>query len=190
VAIRRFAATQVLVLIVSVPAGAVVPPPLLDTLAEHGCRNIPDDDEVLRYRDEWWVSLEPFTGGEGDFAFYCQSISDPASTSLVVVIRGESDVWKDCDSVVDSWRYEYAPHIPLGLEVIDIESLAVINAQSESGLYADLGRWWLASSRSDTPATPGPSGVNVPNPIIDTTGRQVGSLFTCYSGQWYAVGLD
>jgi hypothetical protein len=61
-----------------------VPAALSEALTEYGCVHIADDAEVLRNRDRWWVSLKPITGGDADFAFYCQSTADQLMSRLVV----------------------------------------------------------------------------------------------------------
>src|SRR5687767_7336862 len=99
----RIAATTVLVLVLSASGNGAVPAPLSEALAEYRCLHIADDAEVLRNRGRWWVSLKPFTGGDADFAFYCQAAADKLISRLVVVVRGENNPWRGCDAVVDSW---------------------------------------------------------------------------------------
>ena len=182
-AISGIAATQALALnlMLTAPAHGAAPPALTESLAEFGCRNIPDDDPVLRNRGEWWVSLEMFTGGDADFAFYCQSTTE-MRFSIIVVIREEVELWRDCDPVVASWQGASLTSFPMGLEVSDVIS--------DHPTYTDLSRWWLVSSSSNPIVTRGPEGVSVPNPIIDTTGQRAGSFYACYAGEWYAHGVD
>lgn len=178
----RIAAIPVLALALSAPAMGAVPPPLAQALAEHGCLQIADGAEVLRNRAAWWVSLSPFTGGDGDFAFFCQSATEPLFSRLVVVVRGENNPWRDCDAIVDSWREQSVPWFPY--------DLAVVRAATQHARHTDLGRWWLVSSSSDPTVTYGPAGVKVPDPVIDTTGGRAGALYACYSSRWYRIGLD
>jgi hypothetical protein len=160
-----------------------VPATLSAALAEHGCVHIADDAEVLRNRDRWWVSLKPFTGGDADFAFYCQSATDRLMARLVLVVKGEKNPWRGCDAVVDFWHERIRPWFPY--------DLTVVNAAGDASL-SDLSRWWLVSSSRNPKVTYGPAGVKVANPIIDTTRRSGGSgtLYACHSRQWYRIGLD
>lgn len=178
----RIAATQVLVLAVSASANGAVPAPLSEALAEYGCLHIADDADVLRNRNRWWVSLKPFTGGDSDFAFYCQAAADALTSRLVVVVRSENNPWRGCDSVIDSWHEQSVPWFPY--------DLAVANAAPQHARHTDLGRWWLVSSSSNPTVTYGPAGVKAPDPIIDTTGARAGTLYACYLRQWYRIGLD
>jgi len=171
-----------LLLSLSASVHAAVPAPLSAVLAQYGCSYIADDADVLRHRDRWWVSLKPFTGGDGDFTFYCQVAADPLSFRLMVVVGGENNLWRDCDPVVQSWR-DSPPWFPYGL--------AVDNASPHYARQTDLGRWWLVSSSSNANVTYGPVGVKVPEPIIDTVGSSgAGALYACYARQWYQIGLD
>jgi hypothetical protein len=157
-----------------------VPQELTGILAEHGCVQIADDAEVLKNRGRWWVSLKQITGGDADFAIYCLSPGDNYVSTLILVINGAYNPWRGCTPVVSSWSGRSS--FPLDLAIVDVTS-------TYSGIH-DLGSWWLASSASNPKATPGPARVNVPGPIIDTTGERAGSLFACYAGQWYRIGLD
>jgi hypothetical protein len=171
-----------LVLVLSASAISAVPVPLSEALAEYGCLDIADDAEVLRNRGRWWVSLQPFTGEDGDFAFYCQAAADPLFSRLVVVVRGENSPWRGCDAVVDFWREQSRPWFPYDLAVVDA-----------APQYAptDLGQWWLVSSSANPTVTFGPAGVKVADPIIDTTGVSgAGTLYACYLHEWYRIGLD
>lgn len=165
----------------AVSADGAVPALLSEALAEHRCVDIPDDAELLQNRNRWWFSLEPITGGARDFAFYCQDVADPLAFRLVLLIRGESNPWLGCESVVDSWR-ESRPWFPY--------DLAVVNAAPRYERHVDLGRWWLVSSSNSATVTYGPVGVTVSDPIIDTTGGSAGTLYACYSRHWYRIGLD
>jgi hypothetical protein len=128
----------------------------------------------------WWISLEPFTGGDADFAFYCQISGEKPLSRLVVVVRGEKNPWRGCNAVVDSWRERVSNWFPYDLVVVPRDSD-----------HTDLSKWWLVSSASNSKVTYGPAGVKVPEPIIDTIGNMgAGSLYACYSRQWYAIGLD
>jgi len=160
-----------------------VPAALSETLTEFGCVHIADDAEVLRNRDRWWVSLKPFTGGDADFAFYCQSAADKLMSKLVVVVRGEKNLWPGCDAIVDFWQGRSRPSFP--------NDLTVVNAPQDATL-TDLSRWWLVSSSRNPKVTYGPAGMKIADPIIDTTRRSGGSgtLYACYSRQWYRIGLD
>ena len=160
-----------------------VPAALSEALAKYGCLDIADDAEVLQNRDRWWVSLKPFTGGDADFAFYCQSAADKLMAELVVVVRGENNPWRGCAAIVDFWSGRSRPSFP--------NDLTVVNAPEDARL-TDLSRWWLVSSSSNPKVTYGRAGVKVPYPIIDTTRRSGGSgtLYACYSRQWYRIGLD
>jgi hypothetical protein len=180
----RIAATQVLGLLLSASAYGAVPAPLSEALAEYKCVHIADDAEVLQNRGRWWVSLQPFTGGDADFVFYCQATADRLTARLVVVVRGEKNPWRGCNSVVDSWNVgRSGPWFPYGLEVV--------NAPSEYQRRTDLSRWWLVRSASNPKVTYGPAGVKVPGPIIDTTGTSgAGSLYACHSRHWYRYGID
>ena len=160
-----------------------VPTALSAALAEHGCVHIADDAEVLRNRRRWWVSLEPFTGGDADVAFYCQSQADKLAARLIIVVRSEKNPWRGCDTVVDSWHERIRPWFPY--------DLAVLNALGAYREHGDLSRWWLVSSSRNVKVTYGPAGVNAPSPIIDTIGGGgAGTLYACYSRQWYRIGLD
>ena len=179
----RIATTIVIVLVSLASADAAVPAPLSEALAEYGCVHITDDAEVLRDRGGWWVSLKPFTGGDADFAFYCQAAADKLVSKLVVVVRGENSPWRGCDPVVDSWRERSVPWFPYGL--------AVVNTAPRYSRHTDLSRWWLVSSSRNPKVTYGPAGLKVADPIIDTTGSTgAGTLYACHSRQWYRIGLD
>lgn len=160
-----------------------VPAALSEALAKYECLDIADDAEVLQNRDRWWVSLKPFTGGDADFAFYCQSAADQLMAKLVVVVRGENNPWRGCDPIVDFWRGRSRPSFP--------NDLTVLNAPQDPR-HSDLSRWWLVSSSRNLKVTYGPAGVKVPDPIIDTTRRSGGSgtLYGCYSRNWYRIALD
>ena len=161
----------------------VVPAALSAALAEYGCLHIADDAEILRNRGRWWFSLKPFTGGDADFAFYCQSAADRLNSRLIVLVRGENNPWRGCDAVVDFWHERTRPWFPY--------DLAVVNAVPRYARNTDLSRWWLVSSSSNRKVTYGPVGVKVPDPIIDTIGDSgAGALFACYSRQWYRIGVD
>ena len=160
-----------------------VPAALSQALAENGCVHIAADADVLKNRRRWWVSLKPFTGGDADFAFYCQSASDTLMSRLVVVVRGDNNPWQGCDAVVDSWHERSRPWFPY--------DLVVVNAGPRSARHTDLSQWWLVSSSSNPKVTYGPAGVTTPDPIIDTIGDGgAGTLYACYSRQWYRIGLD
>ena len=161
-----------------------IPATLSTALKEYGCGHIADDAEVLRNRDRWWISLTPFTGGDADFAFYCQSAADNLTAKLVVVVRGENKLWRGCDAIVDVWHERSRPWFP--------HDLAVVNAASSRYAdHTDLSKWWLVSSSGNSKVTYGPAGVKVPEPIIDTIGSGgAGTLYACYSRQWYRIGLD
>ena len=159
-----------------------VPAALSEALAEYGCLHITDDAAVLRNRRRWWVSLRPFTGGDTDFAFYCQTAADKLTFRLVVVVRGKNNPWPGCDAIVDFWR-ERPRWFP--------DDLAVVNAAPQYSRHTDLSRWWLVSSSRNPKVTHGPAGVKIPDPIIDTIGDGgAGTLYGCYSRQWYRIGLD
>jgi len=160
-----------------------LPATLSATLAEYGCVHIADDAEVLQNRRRWWVSLKPFTGGDADFAFYCQSAADKLMSRLVVVVTGENNPWRGCDTVVDSWHERSRPWFPY--------DLVVVNAGPRYARNIDLSQWWLVSSSRNPKVTYGPAGVKVPDPIIDTIGDGgAGTLYACYSREWYRIGLD
>ena len=159
-----------------------VPAALSKALAEYRCVHTAADAEVMRKREtprRWWISLEPFTGGDADFAFYCQISVEKPLSRLVVVVRGEKNPWRGCNAVVDSWRERVSNWFPYDL---------VVRSRSD---HTDLSQWWLVSSASNAKVTYGPAGVKVPTPIIDTIGNMgAGSLYACYSRQWYVIGLD
>jgi hypothetical protein len=146
--------------------------------------HVADDAQELRHGRPWWISLKPVTGGDADFAFYCQISADkPPLSRLVVVVRGEKNPWGGCDAVVDSWRERFTGWFPY--------DLTVASAGSRHSSHTDLSHWWLVSSASNSKVTYGPAGVKVPEPIIDTIGHMgAGSLYACYSRQWYVIGLD
>lgn len=160
-----------------------IPATLSTALKEYRCVHIADDAEVLRNRDRWWISLTPFTGGDADFAFYCQSAADNLTAKLVVVVRGENNLWRGCDAIVDAWHGRSRPSFP--------NDLTVVNASGDASL-TDLSRWWLVSSSRNPKVTYGPAGAKLAGLIIDTTRRSGGSgtLYACYSRQWYRIGLD
>jgi hypothetical protein len=179
---RKIAALQVLTLVLPMSANGAVPEPLSAALAAYECVEISDNAEVLRNHQRWWVSLKPFTGGDADFAFYCQRAADALSFALVIVVKGENNPWGSCDPVVDSWHERSRPWFPY--------DLAVVNAAQQYSRNSDLGRWWLVSSSSNPKVMYGPPGVNVSDPIIDTTGGSAGTLYACYRNSWYRIGLD
>src|SRR5688572_8914570 len=115
-----------------------VPATLSAALAEYGCVHIPADAEVLRNRRRWWFSLKPFTGGDADFAFYCQSVANRLNFRLVVLVKGEKNPWRGCDAVVDSWHERSTPWFPY--------DLTVVNAAPQYARRSDLSPWWLVSS--------------------------------------------
>jgi len=160
-----------------------VPAALSKALAEYRCLHTAADEKVMRNREtprRWWISLEPFTGGDADFAFYCQISVEKPLSRLVVVVRGEKNPWRGCSAVVDSWRERVSNWFPY--------DLVVVPRYSD---HTDLSKWWLVSSASNSKVTHGPAGVRVPEPIIDTIGNMgAGSLYACYSRQWYVIGLD
>jgi len=161
-----------------------VPAALSEALAEYRCMPVADDAQELRHGRPWWISLKSVTGGDTDFAFYCQISADkPPLSKLVVVVRGENNPWRGCGAVVDSFRERFTGWFPY--------DLAVASAESRHSSHTDLRHWWLVSSASNSKVTYGPAGVKVPNPIIDTIGQMgAGSLYACYSRQWYVIGLD
>jgi len=128
--------------------------------------------------------LKSVTWVDADFAFYCQISADkPPLSKLVVVVRGENNPWRGCGAVVDSFRERFTGWFPY--------DLAVASAESRHSSRTDLSHWWLVSSASNSKVTYGPAGVKVPEPIIDTIGQMgAGSLYACYSRQWYVIGLD
>jgi len=159
-----------------------VPAALSEALAEYRCMHIADDAKVLRHGRPWWISLKPVTGGDADFAFYCQISADkPSLSRLIVVVRGENNPWRGCGAVVDSYRERFTGWFPYDLVV----------ASKRYSDHTDLSKWWLVSSSRNSKVTYGPPGVKVPEPIIDTIGTMgAGSLYACYSRQWYVIGLD
>ena len=162
------------------PTTVPVPAALSEALAEYRCLHVADNPEVRKGR-RWWISLKPLTGGDADFAFYCQISEDKPVSRLVVVVRGEKNPWQGCDAVVDSWRERFSGWFPYDLTV----------ATTRYSDHTDLGKWWLVSSASNSKVTYGPAGVKVPEPIIDTIGNMgAGSLYACYSRQWYRIGID
>ena len=175
------AAWAIVLTLLTASADGAVPVLLADALAEHRCVDIPDDAEMLKNRNRWWFSLEPITGGAGDFAFYCQNVADPRAFRLILVISGDGNPWQGCESVVDSWR-ESRPWLPY--------DLAVVNAAPRYERHVNLGQWWLVSSSNNATVTYGPAGVTASDPIIDTTGGSAGTLYACYSREWYRIGLD
>ena len=160
-----------------------VPATLSAALAEYGCVQFAADAEVLRKGRRWWISLKPFTGGDADYAFYCQiAAADKPLSRLVVVVRGENNPWRGCAAVVDSEQERFSPWFPHDLTVRNVAS-----RYSQT----DLSQWWLVSSSRNPKVTYGPAGVKVPDPIIDTIGDVgSGTLYACYSRQWYRIGLD
>lgn len=160
-----------------------VPAALSKALAEYRCLHTAADEKVMRNREtprRWWISLEPLTGGDADFAFYCQISVEKPLSRLVVVVRGAKNPWRGCDAVVDSFRERFTGWFPYDLVVIPRYSP-----------HTDLSKWWLVSSAGNSKVTYGPAGVKVPEPIIDTIGTMgAGSLYACYSRQWYVIGLD
>jgi hypothetical protein len=178
----KITAIPVLTLALSTSCNGAIPERLSAALAAHGCVDIAEDAEVLQNRQHWWVSLEPFTRGDGDFAFYCQDVADALSFRLVVVVKSGNNPWRGCDPVVDSWRELSAPWFPY--------DLAVVTAAPRYLRNTDLGRWWLVSSSNNPEVTYGPPGVKVSDPIIDTTGGSAGTLYGCYANSWYRIGLD
>lgn len=159
-----------------------VPATLSAALAEYGCVQFTADAEVLRKGRRWWISLKPFTGGDADFAFYCQIAAADRLSRLVVIVRGENNPWRGCPAVVDSEQERFSPWFP--------HDLVVRNVASRYS-QTDLGQWWLVSSSRHPRVTYGPAGVKVPDPIIDTIGDGgAGTLYACYSRQWYRIGLD
>jgi hypothetical protein len=165
-----------------------VPAALSKALAEYRCvPHTAAEAEVMRNREtprRWWISLEPYTGGDADFAFYCQISVEKRLSRLVVVVRGEKNPWQGCNAVVASYRERVSNWFPYDLAVVSA-------GDPRYSRHMDLGRWWLVSSAGNLKVTYGPAGVKVPNPIIDTIGNMgAGSLYACYSGQWYRIGLD
>ena len=161
-----------------------VPAALSKALAEYRClQHTAAEAEVMRNREtprRWWISLEPYTGGAADFAFYCQISVEKPLSRLVVVVRGAKNPWRGCNAVVDSWRERVSNWFPYDLTVVPRYSD-----------HTDLSKWWLVSSASNSKVAYGPAGVKVPVPIIDTIGNMgAGSLYACYSRQWYVIGLD
>jgi hypothetical protein len=186
---------RVILLALSILAGCVagtsaqsattvaVPAALSEALAAYGCVHIADDAEVLRNRRRWWVSLKAFTGGDGDFAFYCQNAAEKLTSRLVVVVKSKNNPWRGCDAVVDSWHEQSRPWFP--------NDLVVVNAGPRYARHTDLSQWWLVSTSRNPKVTYGPAGVKTPDPIIDTIGDGgAGTLYACYSRQWYRIGLD
>src|SRR5688572_5679682 len=140
-----------------------VPAALSKALAEYRCLHTAADEEVMRKREtprRWWISLEPYTGGEADFAFYCQISRDEPLSRLVVVVRGEKNPWRGCSAVVASWRERVSNWFPY--------DLAVASAGSRDSRHTNLSQWWLVDSARNSKVTYGPAGVKVPSPIIDT----------------------
>lgn len=159
-----------------------VPAALSTLLDQYGCSHVADDAEVPRKGRRWWISLNPFTGGDADFAFYCQDRKGKRFSRLILAVR-KNNPWRGCDAVVDSENERFSPWFPTGL--------AVVNARSLDSRHADLSQWWLVSSSRNSKVTYGPAGVKVPDPIIDTTADSgAGTLYACYSRQWYRIGLD
>ena len=125
--------------------------------------------------------MKPVTGGDADFAFYCQISADkPPLSRLVVAVKGENNPWRGCGAVVDSFRERFSGWFPYDLTVV-----------ARYSPHTDLSKWWLVSSARNSKVTYGPAGVKVPEPIIDTIGTMgAGSLYACYSREWYVIGLD
>lgn len=156
-----------------------VPSALSKAFAEHRCLRVADNPDIRKGR-RWWISLKPFTGGDADFAFYCQISEEKPLSTLVVAVRGENNPWRGCDAVVDSYRERFTGWFPYDLSIVP-----------RYPPHTDLSKWWLVSSSRNAKVTYGPRGVKTPEPIIDTIGNMgAGSLYACHSGQWYRIGLD
>jgi hypothetical protein len=84
--IAKLGSTAVLILLAAASANGAARESLLEVLAEYDCQDISDDTRVLRFGDQWWVSLEPFTGRESDFALYCQDNGEEVVARLILVI--------------------------------------------------------------------------------------------------------
>ena len=163
-------------------AAVAVPEALSQALGEYRCLPVADNPEVRKGR-RWWMSLKPFTGGDADFAFYCQISADKPLSQLVVVVRSANNPWRGCAAVVDSWRERFTGWFPYDLNVV--------SAGSRYSDHTDLREWWLVSSARNSKVTYGAAGVKVPFPVIDTIGTMgAGALYACHSRQWYQIGLD
>ena len=159
-------------------ANAAIPEFLLDVLAMHGCEDISSDPRVQRFEDQWWVSLEPLTGNESDFALYCRRDGQNGSARLMLSVSGDTNPWHECDAVVDSWQ-EYLPYR------YHLDVAAVVPVR-------DLSRWWLVSSALDQAVTFGAEGEVITGPAVDVTNPEsgAGGMYACHSGQWYQIGFD
>lgn len=162
-------------------AGEAIPRPLAVVLEKQGCLEI-DDPSLLRIRKRWWISLQPFTGSYLDYSFFCMDKVDPRRTRLVVHAKSGRNPWKECSEIVASWDQNPRPWLPLDLEVVQ--------ARIRFPTRLDLGRWRLVTSQFDGKNEFGPSGAQVPDLVLDTSGQDVGGIFACHSGQWYRIGVD
>ena len=136
----------------------------------------------MRFTKHWWVSLQPFTGSDSDYAFFCQGITDPLTTRLVVHAAGTENPWKDCRSVVALWRDTQKPWLPLDLEVI--------YARTRFPTLLDLSRWRLVTTTGAPTDEYGSIGSLVNELVIDTSGQDTGTSFVCKSGSWYGIHFD
>src|SRR5690606_5848407 len=87
--IVKLIALSVVGLFASTVVMAAVPEPLRHVLTENGCKDLTDDPRITRFGDQWWVSLEPFTGGDFDFALYCEDSGGEPSARLILIVEGE-----------------------------------------------------------------------------------------------------
>ena len=169
-----------LALLVSASVNGTAPDALLDVLAQHECRDITDDVRVTRFGDQWWVSLESLTGGESDFALYCQDNGEESLARLLLVIRGPTNPWNGCEAVVDTWRdsLPYRYHVEV--------------ATAEAKGFTDLSRWWLVNSSRNETITYGSQNQKLSGLLIDATNplSGAGTMYACHSGEWYRIGLD
>ena len=170
------AATSILLLTATASASDSIPGSIAVALNQHGCLVV-EDPRLLRITKTWWISLQPSTGSDSDYAFFCQATADPLSTRLIIHAKGEKNPWKGCSETVEAWSRNPSPWLPLGLEAIQVHT-RYANSM-------DLGKWRLVSSPSNGKAEYGPSGTQAPDLVIDTSAQDVGGVFACHSGNWY-----
>ncbi|MDH5434316.1 MAG: hypothetical protein OEY19_10260 [Gammaproteobacteria bacterium] len=118
---------------------------------------------------KWYVDVSELTGHEGDAAFICETKHQAYAYKIIVSVNKESEIWKNCPMVIDAGFT--APH-PTTFRVINPEGTPLY----ESGM-----KGWQSKDRS-----PAPDNAKIVEPVIDTSGDDLGLMFYCYQSKWYA----
>jgi len=169
---------RVMVLVASILAAAScalsgprVPDRIATAATEHDCTPLGADPEARGEIEPWFVSLSPYTGSEGDFAFLCRTGEFGQRMLLVIDVASAPSPWSTCSSSIRlTTQFD-----PQGLVLVD-------PAAGVSFAQIPLEHWrgWRGGGH-------GPPGVLPSGPIIDTGQGIAGWAYYCHEGVWLAL---